>query len=96
MIANDVIEALIDLVAQNGDDATAADLLVSVGLAPDEVRRIGALALWRRSHLRGNPTVDQMEMESALWIDGFLLGIATSRRLASESPRSWTPRRPAP
>lgn len=91
MIATDVVEVIGELADRFGE-ADVGEILVRIGVAPDEVNRFVALGMWSSQRVRealdaaqadGRP--GQRDDAAAAWLDGFVIGLVTARRDAGRA-----------
>ena len=92
MIANDVVEVIGELAEEMGD-TEVGEILVRLGMAPDELDRMLMVALWSVERVERALDADGAEDAAgrkridaaAAWLDGFAIGLRVARRDASRS-----------
>lgn len=92
MIADDIVEAIGALAEEMGD-TDCGEILVRLGVAPDEIRRVAQVAQWSVERverslvlmiLDGLPAMNPLtQLPVAAWLDGFTTGLAVARRSSS-------------
>jgi hypothetical protein len=91
MLANDVVEMIGELAEEYGD-ADAGEILVALGVAPDEILRLGMVAGWSVERLEralvlmvidGERAIPPSKIPWAAWLDGFTIGLALGQRRSS-------------
>jgi hypothetical protein len=91
VIVNDIVE-MIGSLAEEWGDSTMDEILVGLGLAPDETGRMLMCALWSAERVERSlvlMTLDGLDampqVPAAAWLDGFAIGLALARREADRS-----------
>lgn len=93
MIADDVVET-IGALAEEFGDSDVGEILVGLGMAPDELARFTMVAKWSVERverslalmaldglLRDDPAMVAAMLQSpiAAWLDGFAVGVSVAR-----------------
>lgn len=86
MIASDLTDELDRMLREHGREAIAADVLVRMGVAPDELDAVIQVMLERALQITEGDLTCYSADEALLqavgvsWLDGFLVGWSLSRR----------------
>lgn len=79
MIAADIKGELARMEAEHGPDATATEILVRMGVSPEEVVGVVGAVVDRSAQITRR---DEVVLDAAAinWLDGFMVGWSLSRR----------------